>query len=258
MPPGFESDRYGHGLDLGRAEATILFDVLQDCAACRTRHAFLALLPKLGALLSFDHALALAGRLDRDVAATTDCVVAGFPEGWLRDYAASELPGRDALVARGFAGRGPCQWSDAGAGLEEPNALALCRDHGLRRGHVAGHGPLLGSSCSLFCFTGTRGREDRRTAALLRFLTPHLHLAFQLALAVSEPPPGGDVGLTRREREVLGWLKEGKSSWAIGMLLGISERTANFHAANIMRKLGVANRAQAVAAAIARGIIDAG
>ena len=56
-----------------------------------------------------------------------------------------------------------------------------------------------------------------------------------------------NVGLTRREREVLGWLKEGKSSWDISMLLGISERTANFHAANIMRKLGTYNRAQAVA-----------
>jgi DNA-binding CsgD family transcriptional regulator len=42
----------------------------------------------------------------------------------------------------------------------------------------------------------------------------------------------------------------------IGFKLGITERTANFHFTNIISKLGVLNRKEAVAKAVARGIIN--
>jgi LuxR family quorum-sensing transcriptional regulator LasR len=51
---------------------------------------------------------------------------------------------------------------------------------------------------------------------------------------------------------------QGKSSWEMSVILGISERTANFHVFNIMRKLGATNRAQAVAVAARQGLIDIG
>ncbi|WP_447973005.1 LuxR family transcriptional regulator [Nitrospira sp. Kam-Ns4a] len=40
--------------------------------------------------------------------------------------------------------------------------------------------------------------------------------------------------LTKREREVLEWMKEGKTNWEIGRILGISERTVRFHVGNIL------------------------
>ena len=247
--------RPDHGLDLGRADAVRLLEIIRDCAACRSRPAFQALIGRVGELFPFDHALALAGHMDRGVALPGDCVVASFPVGWLRDYAASGFPGRDALVRHCFQGRPLRQWSDAPGLLEEPNALPLCRDFGMRHGYVAGHGPLLGSASSLFCFAGAAGQGDTRAGGLLRLLVAHLHLALQLALSGSPATRPPDAVLSARETEVLGWLKEGKSSWDVGMLLGISERTVNFHAANIMRKLGASNRAQAVAVALGCGLI---
>jgi DNA-binding CsgD family transcriptional regulator len=62
--------------------------------------------------------------------------------------------------------------------------------------------------------------------------------------------------LSLREKEVLDWLKQGKSSWDISVILGISERTVNFHVYKIMQKLGVTNRPQAVAVAAHYGLID--
>jgi LuxR family quorum-sensing transcriptional regulator LasR len=44
-------------------------------------------------------------------------------------------------------------------------------------------------------------------------------------------------------------LRCGKTSWAISVILRISERTVNFHVNNIMRKLGVIIRMQAVSVA---------
>jgi DNA-binding NarL/FixJ family response regulator len=42
----------------------------------------------------------------------------------------------------------------------------------------------------------------------------------------------------------------------IGLKLGITQRTANFHFANIISKLGVLNRQEAIATAVAQGIIE--
>jgi LuxR family quorum sensing-dependent transcriptional regulator len=61
--------------------------------------------------------------------------------------------------------------------------------------------------------------------------------------------------LSKREEEVLTWSKRGKSSWEISAILNISERTVNFHVNNIMQKLNVVSRIQAVAVAIERGLI---
>jgi len=48
--------------------------------------------------------------------------------------------------------------------------------------------------------------------------------------------------LTPREIEVLYWLCQGKSNGEIGIILGISPRTAETHALNIYPKMGVENR----------------
>lgn len=61
--------------------------------------------------------------------------------------------------------------------------------------------------------------------------------------------------LSMREKEVLKWLKMGKSSWDISIILDISERTVNFHITNIMNKLDAMTRTQAVAISIEKGLI---
>lgn len=63
------------------------------------------------------------------------------------------------------------------------------------------------------------------------------------------------IKLTPRELEVIAWSAEGKSSWEIGIICSISERTVKFHFKNIYQKLGVQNRAQAIVSAIRHGVI---
>lgn len=64
-----------------------------------------------------------------------------------------------------------------------------------------------------------------------------------------------DVFLTKRERVVLQWLRDGKSSWEIGRILSCSEATVNFHTANLRHKFGVRTRQQVVVKAIQLGLI---
>ncbi len=63
------------------------------------------------------------------------------------------------------------------------------------------------------------------------------------------------TGLTDRELEVLQLVAEGARNREIGERLFISENTVNFHVKNILAKLHLRNRAQAVAYAIRTGLV---
>ena len=67
----------------------------------------------------------------------------------------------------------------------------------------------------------------------------------------SRPP---DVGLTRREADVLQLLSNGSSNREISRQLFLSEKTVKAHLAAVFRKLGVSNRTQAAMAAVAMGV----
>lgn len=62
--------------------------------------------------------------------------------------------------------------------------------------------------------------------------------------------------LTPREIETLDLLRRGFSNKDIGQVLEISENTAKFHVKAILAKLEVADRAEAVAAAFERGLLQ--
>ncbi len=64
--------------------------------------------------------------------------------------------------------------------------------------------------------------------------------------------PAEDLGLTRRELEVLALLAAGRSNGQIGKELYISTKTASVHVSSILRKLGVTNRVEAAAIAARR------
>jgi len=65
-----------------------------------------------------------------------------------------------------------------------------------------------------------------------------------------------DEHLTPREREVLQLVAAGNRNREIGALLKISEETVKAHLKHIMEKLAAADRTEAVAIAIRRGIIE--
>ena len=83
------------------------------------------------------------------------------------------------------------------------------------------------------------------------------HSAAMVVRSLHAPSPGSADGsdLTAREREVLALLARGLSNEAIGRELYISATTAKFHVGNVMRKLAVSRRAEAVYAGSKLGLI---
>jgi NarL family two-component system response regulator LiaR len=75
-----------------------------------------------------------------------------------------------------------------------------------------------------------------------------------LVHAASQPPAPG-LDLTEREREVLALMIEGLNNTQIAGRLTISPSTVKSHVSNILAKLGVASRTEAVTLALRNNII---
>lgn len=73
-----------------------------------------------------------------------------------------------------------------------------------------------------------------------------------LGVGASNLPPTSveAIGLSSRERECLRWVSMGKTAWETASILGLSQRTIEFHLKNAIRKLDAANKIHAAALAI--------
>jgi DNA-binding NarL/FixJ family response regulator len=67
---------------------------------------------------------------------------------------------------------------------------------------------------------------------------------------------GEEYKLTRREREVLALIVEGKSNAEIAKWLGVSYNTVKFHVGMILSRLGVPTRGMAVTIAWQKGLVE--
>jgi DNA-binding CsgD family transcriptional regulator len=92
--------------------------------------------------------------------------------------------------------------------------------------------------------------------APLELILSAAHLAAAgLQLRPAPEPVRTAARLSPREREVLALLVEGASNKAIARSLDISVRTAKFHVAGLLAKLGARSRGEATALAFRDGLV---
>jgi len=238
-------------------DAIKILEFVHDCVSCKDEKDFKDLFTKLREMLPFDFAHAFLGCHDsKKGIVMAHCVNISFPEQWLTEFVQNYIQ-TDVVVRENFRNFGLQKWSVSKLRLEEKKEiLSLCLDFGMRDGYSHGARPMLPDKYgSMFCFSGSHMECNRRFEAILDFVIPHLHMALS-HLSNNKPQNANNVSISVREKEVLNWLKQGKSSWEISVILGISERTVNYHVYNTMQKLGVTNRPQAIAVATHFGLID--
>ncbi len=136
---------------------------------------------------------------------------------------------------------------------------------GLRHGftvpiHLAGGGhglvALAGDmTAQQFTSAIVHHRHDLHVMAL------HFHALHEAALSAeriaarNRDDDEDEAGVTSREAECLLWTARGKSAWETAIVLGVSERTVNFHIENARRKLNAQTKTQAVVQAIMQNLI---
>jgi len=99
------------------------------------------------------------------------------------------------------------------------------------------------------------GAELARLIADVQLLAVYAQDAAVRVLWELQCPSRPMPHLTPREREVLLWTREGKSAWAVGQILSMSEHTVNYHLRNVMRKLDVSSKHLAILRAQGLGLI---
>jgi len=102
----------------------------------------------------------------------------------------------------------------------------------------------------------TSERFRVRLLSELQLLVVHAREAAERLMPIAPVTPAEMPQLNPRELEVLRWTLHGKSAPVTGQILGLSAATVNYHVQNAMRKLNVGSKHQAVALAIALGILE--
>jgi LuxR family quorum-sensing system transcriptional regulator CciR len=223
-----------------------LFDLLVDCAAAEGFNEV-----AYGAL-TFPEAVRLPAH-------PAPAIAMNFPRQWCDRYFERKYYEIDPVVRRAPTCSGPFLWdqlADRCSLLKgEELVLAESREAGLRHGISV---PLFGPSgrVSVVSFASSFDDVDPlHRMSHLNTLAWQFHIAFGEIAQPSEQSTT-KIQLSRREREVLQWTAEGKTSWDIGMILNISDNTVNFHIKNSIRKLGTTSRTVAVVKAIRLNLIE--
>jgi LuxR family transcriptional activator of conjugal transfer of Ti plasmids len=186
--------------------------------------------------------------------------LSNMPAAWMSRYIGERYYEVDPVLQTALRVSLPFQWDDTFARETwtpaQETMMSEAREHGICQGLLVPiHGP--GGPALLSLVSGEPDRqlfsrlvETHRYVALIVAL--HVHEAIRTSLfreAANSAPR-----LSRREVECLRWAAAGKTSWEIGTILGIAERTVNAHLGSVMRKLQVHSRAHAIALAFQTGV----
>lgn len=187
--------------------------------------------------------------------AVATAIAVKYPADWIAQYVEADYAAIDPIMTKSLSTAEPFFWADlVGLSSRQTRMFSEAADAGLRTGiGLPIHSPF--GEVFVMSVASPQRDIDLRRARLEMYL-----LAAQFRLVHLELVPGGpgqaQPKLTDRERECLLWSARGKSSWDIGMIIGISEFTANFHIRNACAKLQATNRILGITKAIRLGLIN--
>lgn len=189
-------------------------------------------------------------------------VVSGHPDAWRDHYQAHGYLAVDPAVRHCARSIRPLIWQDLILDPQsDAKSLAVmqeAREFGLASGASL---PVRGGRGEVGVLSFSSERAGQQTRLAIDIAIPDLYLLSAYVheaagrLVTQGSLPFNPPELTARERECLLWAAEGKTSWEIARILGISERTVIFHLQNAARRLNASSRQQAVALAISQGLI---
>lgn len=179
-----------------------------------------------------------------------------YPQGWVDAYEHQGYFAIDPSVRHGIRTRRPAVWTrDLADQTPEmwEHARAFGVSHGWAQSSLTpdGHIGMLTLARDVEAFSASE-LDSRETSMM--WLTSVAHSALSEAI-VQRHRPDPLPELSAREKSILGWTIDGKTSADIALLLGISVHTVNFHFKHALVKLGVPNKAAAVAKAIRLGLL---
>lgn len=179
-----------------------------------------------------------------------------FPAAWQERYEQRGYLAIDPTVKHGLSSSKILVWADS-VNAASKEFWDEASSFGLR----VGCGVPVRDTRGLLSMTSFARSEGDITSEELVVNLPKMFWLAQVAhvgmkdLIAPRLLPEIDVKLSEREVEVLRWTADGKTSNDVADILGISERTVNFHINNAMIKLGASNKTAAAVRAAVLGLL---
>lgn len=247
---------------LSKAECRNLMEILHFVMQVETPDDVRDVLLRFQNYFSFSKALGGLVRLgpNRTFAGFSNVVNASYPDDWLYMYWKNGFADVDPVFKSALKSPGTQHWqaiyqNQNMSSEKEQQFIATARQFGLRDGITTGS---VDQACGVatFCsFASEQSLDAKRVVPVVEYLGYYIHMALLKTTPKSAPTTNRCVKeLSSREVTILNWMKNGKTNWEIGKILGVSERTVRFHIESIFSKLEVTSRSQAVATAIEHGL----
>lgn len=242
--------------DFSKKELADMLDIIQKSIECRTEQDVAGVSASVKDLVSADYGVCGLGEVESGKLKNIVKIVNfDYPVEWLNMYAAEGLYAKDPIIKYNFEHYKTHLWSEAIETYQEApyrEFMNSASEFGLRYGIASGVCSKKGPKGSIFSFASSKEYFKNRQKKILDIVIPHVHCALERVCVGRAPSVSS---LSEREKEVLKWMKEGKTNWEISMILNISERTIKFHVKNIEWKLNAVNKAHAVAIALDMGLV---
>lgn len=238
--------------DFTKRELAQILDIIQSAIGCKSEQDVITVTGRIMDLVSADMGVCALGEIDSG--RLLKVANHNWPTEWAMMYTSEELYRQDPVFLFNYEHFKAFEWKAATDRFSERSNMDIMNragEFGLRYGISSGICKD-GSKGSIFSFACESNRFSSHHLQILDILTPHIH---QALLKTLEPQTRHDIDLSSREKEVLRWMREGKTNWEISMILRISERTVKFHVQNIERKLNAVNKAHAIAIAMDSGLV---
>ena len=188
----------------------------------------------------------------------TNVVNVSYPDEWLYLYWKNGYASVDPVFQAASRSSGAQVWKrtyQQATSDDELEFIETAKGFGLADGITTSSVDPACGLATFFSFAGEQEVDAERYVHLVEYLGHHLHLALMRTARRNAPATEQCVKeLSPREVTILNWIKNGKTNWEVGQILGVTERTVRFHLASIFSKLDVTSRSQAVAAAMEHGL----
>ncbi|HZX32185.1 MAG TPA: LuxR family transcriptional regulator [Rhodocyclaceae bacterium] len=205
--------------------------------------------------IGFDYC-AYGLRLPLPLSAPRTVMFNNYPDEWQARYANENYLSIDPTVRHGMTSLVPLVWTDeifmeTHGFWEDARSYGLC--HGWAQSSID-PGGIKGMLTLSRAGEPLSETELRAKGCEMVWLTQVAHLCMS-QLVSNRLQPEKPVELSQREISILRWTAEAKTSSEVSDILGISERTVNFHITNAMEKLGCANKTAATVRAALLGLL---
>jgi LuxR family transcriptional regulator len=183
-------------------------------------------------------------------------IFSNYPGAWQARYQQKNYLAVDPTVRHGMRSLLPVLWSDD-VFASAHDLWEDAQSFGLHVGWAQSNRDMNGAAGMLTLArsgVALSAAELRHKGLRMAWLTQVAHLGMSQCLT-ARLMPEIEVILSSRETEVLRWTAEGKTSSEVSEILGISERTVNFHINNAVAKLNASNKTAAAIRAALLGML---